>query len=535
MRFELFIGGACAAGIALAAVACSSSDSSGATPEGEDGGETNTSSSGGGSSGASSSGGSSGTSSSGGSSGTSTSGGITITPKELKAGGALLLGTTVDDQAIYLTLGGATSDIEAVPLAGGASVKVATDFDIQKDVFVISGSAVGWWTQVTNSIGTFNVWSKAAGAKTSLNATSAAGIFAASDDGARIAFSVGADADSSDLAVVDTANAAAVTTGIFALADEINLAALGGATPTCGLEMEFVGKKLFTAHCTGTSATATDARVFVVPDGTTTEVRLDNKGTAAGVIQPFWLADAAGNKLFVIGPTPAATGRVIDLTNIAAVTSAALEDGTARAGFVTKDGSAVVYRTATGGLKRATAGAVPAPKTLVAGAKSFIEESTDQTRMLFRMLDSTSAGSDIRSADTTTENQTPKDLVATATAQALGLTGSGAHAVYVVSAGGTSIALKSQPAAGGTEKELAKDVDTAALAPEGDGVVVLEKGVAQGQLTLYEVRYVNAATGVASAKITDGVPDTGFALTKKKLVYTRIATMGAGLFVADLP
>lgn len=533
MRFEVVIGGVCAAGVALAVVACGSSDSTSTNPDdGSSGGETNGSSSGGSSSGktSSSSGASSGTTSSGGSSGTaSSSGTITIAPTSLKAGGALLLGVTDDDQAIYVTIGGATSDIEAIPLAGGTAVKVATDFDVQNDAVVISGSAVGWWTGITNDIGTFNVWNKTDGAKTALSTTSAAGIFAASSDGLRVVWSTAADATNTNLRVSNVATAVSGT-GFLSATEKVNLAALGGATPTCNLDMSFVGKRLFAAFCTGTSATATAAHLYTVPDASTTEVRLDDKGTAAGDIQPFWLSDDAGTKLFVIGPTPTATGRVID---VAATTSFTVEDGTARAGFVTKDGSALVYRTATGGIKR-TVTTASTPKTLVAGAKGFLDTSTDQTKILFRTLDPTQEGVDIRSGDSTTENQTAKDIVTTASADPLGFTGSAGNVVYVVSAG-AGVSLKSKPAAGGTEKELAKDMDSVGMMPEGDGLIVLENGVAQGQLTLYSVRYINASTGVASKTISDGIPDSGFALHKKKLVYTKIAQTGAGLFVADLP
>lgn len=539
MRLGLLIGGVTGVGLTLAAVACGGSDSTGAGGDGSSGGETNTSSSG--SSGKPSSSSSSGStsSSSGGSSsssGGSSSGGVTVTPKPLKQGGAVLLGVTEDDQAVYVTVGGATSSLEAVSLAGGTPTVIAATIDPQKDNVVVSGGAVAWWTGIdaNTGVGTINVWSKAAGAKTALNAASAAGVFAGSPDGSRVAYSVATNAQGTqtDLWVTDTATAAAVTNGIFVAADSINLAALGGAQPSCGLDMSFVGKKLLAAFCTGTTANATDARLYLVPDTSTTEVRLDDKGAAAGAIKPFWLADKTASKVFVIGTGATSTGRIID---VAGNTSVALEDGTALTGFVSDDGSAVVYRTATGGLKRASTGATPAPKTLFAGAKTLLDTSNDKTRILTRTLDPAGGLIDIRSVDTTTENQTPKDIVATATARPIGFSGSGTQAVYLTDVTDTGNKLKSKPSTGGTERELAQNVEGVAVAPQGDGLVLLENGQAQGQLTLFSVRYVNAATGAASAKIADGVPDSGFAVVKKKLVYTTIAQTGAGLYVADLP
>lgn len=535
MRLGLLIGGVTGVGLTLAAVACGGSDSTGTGGDGtSSGGETNTSSSG--SSGTSSSSGSTSSSSSGGStssSGGSSSGGVTITPKPLKQGGAVLLGVTEDDQAVYVTIGGASSSLEAVSLAGGTPTVIAATIDPQNDNVVVSGSAVAWWTGIdaNTGVGTINVWSKAAGAKTALNAASAAGVFAGSSDGSRVAFSVAANPQGTqtDLWVTDTATAAAVTNGIFIVNDSINLASAGG---DCAPDMEFVGKKLFAAFCTGTSANATDARLYLVPDASTTEVRLDTVGAANGLIKPLWFSDTTGTKLFVVGAGASSTGRVIDTV---ASTSVALEDGTGLAGFVTDDGSAVVYRTNAGGLKRAGTGAAPAPKTLLAGAKIILDRSRDKSKMLVSTLDPANDLVDIRSVDTVTENQTPKDIVATATAYPIGFTGSGGHAVYLTDMTDTTNKLKAKPTAGGTERELAKDIEALGIEPGGDGLILVENGVPQGQLTLSELRYVNAGTGASSAKITDGVPDSGFIIQKKKLVYTRVAQMGAGLYVADLP
>lgn len=534
MRLGLLIGGVTGVGLTLAVVACGSSDTTG-TPDDGTGGETNSSSSG--SSGKSSSSSSGSTSSSSGgsssSSGGSSSGGVTITPKPLKQGGAVLLGVTDDDQAIYVTIGGASSSLEAVSLAGGTPTVIAATIDPQNDNVVVSGSAVAWWTNIdaNTGAGTINVWSKAAGAKTALATDSAAGVFTASSDGSRVAYSVATNAQGTqtDLWVTDTSAAAVVTNGIFAVADSINLASAGG---DCAPDMEFVGKKLFAAFCTGTSANATDARLYYVPEASTSEVRLDTAGAAAGLIQPLWFSDKTGSKLFVVGAGASSTGRIID---VAGNTSVALEDGTGLAGFLTDDGSAVVYRTNAGGLKRAGTGASPAPKTLFAGAKIVLDRSGDKSRMIVTTLDPANDLVDIRSVDTVTENQTPKDIVATATSYPIGFSGSGGQVVYLTDMTDTTNKLKSKPSTGGTERELAKDIEALGIAPQGDGLIIVENGQPQGNLTLSDLRYVDAATGASSAKITDGVPDSGFIIAKKKLVYTRIAQTGAGLYVADLP
>lgn len=539
MRQQIFVGSVAAFGILLAfgGAACGGSDATTAAPaEEEDGGaSSSTSSSGGGSSSGASS-----TSSSGGSSGNDGGGSITITSKSLKAGGALLLGVTSDDLAVYINIKGANdASLEAVPVAGGTPIVIAAAYPFQTSDAMVRGGAVAWWTglDATTGIGTFNVWTQAGGAKTALNAASFNGMFAASEDGARVAFSVAATADASDIVLTDSATAVAVTDGIFTAANSVNLAALkppaAGQPPPCGFSMRFVGKKLFASFCS--PASDTDARLWFVPEASTTEVRLDNKGTANQAIQPFFQTDTAGTKVFVIGLAPNATGRLITLDATAAnVTSVLLEDNTARSGFVAKDGSAVVYRT-TAGVRRAAGTGAPAPKTIVADAKAILGIAGDQSRLLVRKLDPATGLVDIRSADTTTENQTPTDIVATATATPFGFTGSNGRVVYLGDVTSTGNKLKSQPAAGGAVKDLAQNINGVAVAPAGDGVIVIENQVA-GDIDLYDLRYVDAVTGGASGKISDGVPSSGFIITlKKKLVYTKLAQTGGGLFVADLP
>jgi hypothetical protein len=453
---------------------------------------------------------------------------------------------TGDEQVVYINVTGTTTaSLEAIPLAGGTKSVIAAAYDVQADDVMVSGGAVAWWTglDATTGVGTINVWTKATGPKTALNAASQDGVFTATVDGSRIAYSVAVGLSNAkaitDIAVQDSPDYVAVSDGLFVANDSVNVDAAfsagGGAPPLCGLQMRFVGKKLLAAFCV--AANDTNARLYLVPEASTTEVRLDSAGTAAGAIQPFWLADAAGTTFFTVSPgtNNLGTGRIIKVDATATtITSIALEANTARAGFVSDDGSAVLYRT-TAGVRR-TATAAVAPKTIVADAKSILGTASDKSRILVRKLDPASGLVDILSADTTTENQTPKDIVATAAARPFGFTGANDRVVYLSDVTATTNKLQSQPAAGGTPKEIAKDISGVALAPTGEGVIVIENMQMQGQLELFDLRYIDAVSGDTSGKITDGVPASNFVVTKtKKLVYNRLAAMGGGIFVADLP
>src|SRR5687768_14958987 len=162
MRLSLYVGGILAVGVSLTAVACGGSESSGTNPDGDGtGGETNASSSGGSSSGKTSSSSSGETSSSGGSSSGGTSSG-SVPAKELAKGFATIVGVVGDD-VIYQSIDTAGVTLNAVPIAGGAATKIADM--VQGDRAVARGGAVALWKSVTSGIGTFSVWTKAAGLK----------------------------------------------------------------------------------------------------------------------------------------------------------------------------------------------------------------------------------------------------------------------------------------------------------------------------------------------------------------------------------
>lgn len=463
---------------------------------------------------------------------------ITITPTQLKDTVAVVVGITSDDYVVYVTLG-TPATLEAIPVAGGTSEVIESPFDVNTTAVAVAGGAVGYWTNLSaTQIGTFNLWTKAGGKKAALNNASSTELFAATEDGTRVAFSVSATETQSDIALADSATAAAITTGILDVADRVNLAAATAVTPTCSPNLRFAKKNLVAAFCVGTADTDNNARLYWVPEGSDVEVRLDDvgTGTAAGPIKPFYLFDKNATKLFAVAQSTASTGRIITPAATAgASTSVALEDGVALAGFLTDDGSSIVYRTTTGGIRRASTGPTPAPKTLVAAAKSFLGVSPDQTKLFFRTLDAVNNLIDIATSDATTENQTPKALVSTASTRPVGLTGAGDFIVYLTDLSANGNTLKSQPTIGGAEQTLTSNIAAAAPALAGEGIVLLVDPVQRSNVVYTSLKYVNAKTGDVSNVFADNVPQGGVAFTKDKIVYSKVAATGAGIFVATMP
>jgi hypothetical protein len=544
MRFELVAGVVLSAGLTLAVAACG--DDPGASPsgdeeEGADGGRRRGSS---GTSGTSGTSGSSGDDDSGTSSGNTSTGGLPTV--ELKAGAAIYVGIA-GDHAIYL----ADDALNAVPLAGGASEKIA-DFGANDD-YSISGSALAHYTAIADARGTLNVWTKAGGYKANVATSSVVGIFAASSDGARIAYSAGSvpatgapTASPVKIANVGAAGGAVQEAATLDIELRMNIAAATpqGPTPaTCPPDVGFVGKVFLAAYCTGTTSSVNAAKLVMVPDGATaTPKRLDAATNAAtGTVRPFWWADDTASKLFVIGlasGTPANEGRWID-TATATVTDI---EGDVASGRMAPDGSAVVYRSTGGALKKATAATPPVISNVVeTGVLSTLSFSPDFGKVLYRTLAPAQGNVDIRLVDHTAGTPAPVDIVPTATARSLGFSGSGGQIAYLTDIAASGATLKSQPSTGGAAKDVAKGIAGALIASEGTGAVVLTnpKDVQLGSqtVTFFELEAANLAAGGATTPITADVPSGLFGMTGKTIVYTRLVQggAGAGLFATTIP
>jgi hypothetical protein len=409
-------------------------------------------------------------------------------------------------------------------------IEAAFDSDVGP---LVVGGAVAYWTSIAGADGTFNVWTKASGSKRALSTTSPVGIFAANDDGSRVAFLTAVVNDLANLAIVDTTASAPVVTPLLADADRVNLTAF-----ECPPVLAFSGTNLLTTFCVGESLTTTDARAYWVAGGTNL-VRLDDlgTGTAAGPLTPsYFTTDRLASKVYVVSNTPEKTGRLLTTgASVAAASSVVVEDGAELAGFLTDDGQSLVYRTTNGGIRRTATTGTPAPKTLVAGAKGFLGVTQDLSRMIYRTAGLDSPLLDIRSADTSTENQAGVALVPTPSALPYGFTGAGAHVIYLVN-GGTGVQLTSQAALGGEPLPLAINPAGILLPSSGNGLVLRIPPLYEEQgLRFSGLRYMDATSGDTSPILETAVPEGGIFLWKDKVVYTRLAQQGAGLYTFTVP
>ena len=249
----------------------------------------------------------------------------------------------------------------------------------------------------------------------------------------------------------------------------------------------------------------------------------------AGTVRPGFDADTGGTKLFAVSSDANATGRII---TVATADVQDLEDQTGP-GVVLPDGSAVIYRTATG-LRRASANGMPNPTSLVDGAKALLGVASDVSRVLYRTLDEAPTGVDLRSIGTAA-GSTPAEIVGTGTSRALGFSGSNADVLYFTDISQAGAKLKSKPAAGGAERELASGIAGAVPAPAGDSVITFANPTQPvPNVTVVEISHVSAKGG-AVTKLADAVPQGGLAFSGKKLVYTRFAEQGSGLYTLELP
>lgn len=551
MKLKLLVGFTITAAGAALAAACadnntdpgSSTSSSGGSSSSSSSGSSGIASSSGGSSsssGGSSSSSSGGSSSSSGGSSSSSSGGDAGPPApkntKLKAGDAIYIGVTTGatPHAIYyLAKAGGAYDVEAVPVAGGASEVLQANI-ADDDYAFVSGGAVAWYTGTnpTSRIATsINVWTKASGKKTVTTATRE-GIFAASPDGALVAFSVNAAADTTDVAMT-TAAAPSAAAPALAGANAINMAS---AAQDCSPSIGFAGNVLVGAYCTGVDAAATQAKLVTAAAGAAAVVRIDN-AVAADSIQPGFIADSTGGKLFVRGLAPDNQGRIV-LAG-ATTTVAPLENGVTGAA-ISKDNNTLLF-TAGAALKKATFAATPVITPLIAtNVKGMLGVSSNSKHvMYYTQEDAANQTIDIQTVDYTAATPAAIAILATPTGAPSGFTGSGSHVVYVDEFGATTGKLKSKPAGGGAEKVLDAASYLGILSPVGTGVLsVTAAADAGGGFYSLTVKYSDAAVGGAlqtgASDVLYGNAEV-YAWSGKNFVHTNISAAAPGIYSLSIP
>ncbi|MDF2695283.1 MAG: hypothetical protein K0S65_3666 [Labilithrix sp.] len=463
-----------------------------------------------------------------------------LTSTALKSGAAQLIGVTSGStpMVVYLAVQNQVLSLEAVAPTGGTPTVIATDLTGEEDIGV-NGGAVWWYTALNaGGLGTLNFWTKANGAKTAVATGSIDGFFWASEDGSRVAFSVGGAAKTTEVAVTSSATpaATAVLTGNYAV---------DFPTDECFPDIGFVGTTLFAAFCsvqTAGSPNSSAARVVAV-DAAGTVKRLDatgngNNTVALSLDKSLWHANTAGTKLFVIGSGASAEGRIIDVAAAPAAGSTVALESAVTDGFLLDDGSAV-YTTGTA-IKRGTGSG--ASKTLTtATVKAFLSRSAGGDRVLFRSLDT--AGDyelhDLRAINTSTENQAATDLIPTASVSLEALINGGSHVLYRSNlaedpSGALLGKLEAKPIGGGAAVQLATSSLGGLPVPGSTGIVnaASVKDDGDGNLVL-SLEHVDAISA-AALPISDDVLPNAWDFVGKTFIYTR-AGATPGIYVVELP
>jgi hypothetical protein len=403
---------------------------------------------------------------------------------------------TTDGQLVYVDDQGTT--LAVVDVASGKSTTLAKGIQ-PTDVILVVGKLVAFWTGVdkTTGIGAFHVYSAASGVKDG-DAASMGGLFGASDDGSRLAYSSAATSASTTITT-----AAGDLSGPTAVAINVGF---GTAQKRCSPIVGFAKQRLFAATCAGTATTATVRAV-------------DASGTAVTILSsalPFLSTDAAGDKVLVISSAGAAS--VHSVPDNAAT---AIDTGVGF-GVLSDDGQTVLYRAGTA-LKR-SATTAPQPQTIVttgvrgiltvsldfAWAMAFSNAPDDKNAMTERY--------DIQLADGKNPGAL-STLLAGATGIPVGFTQS--HAVYMTDLPDQGLvgAMHAKPLGGGSDVQLASD----GLFPQilGSSKVLFQAGFKQvdKNTLIGDVQVADLGADGKPVTIVAGA-DPGYVADAKNVYFT---------------
>ncbi len=449
----------------------------------------------------------------------------------LASGELEILSTLLDGTIIFLRYGAKVS-LEAIAPTGGTPTVIAPDLLIEgadtDDVVSVIGGAVGVWTQVDGNtgIGRLAVWTKVNGLKPAAD-TSPVYELDASADGARVAFVRTMGAEAQLVTAASTLAAGGVVIVQPTLGD-------GSATIPCGAFYTFVGQDLFSSTCSGAGFTATARRT-----------------TAAGVplvidtgLAPSFLSiTATGDKVFTakrIASTGSGGAAAVYSVGATAVTSLPIEAAGVAEGRIAPDGSAVVYRTRTGALKRAAATAPVAPLELLpnASAMGLLAVAPDFRSVLSHKL--APAGPDGALFDvqlsSTTAAGPALTLLPTATGVDFGFTSASKYALWVPDISVPAPVLKARAVTGGADLDLGPATVFLGKIDATDKVVIgdneREITVAGEKIPVIDYKLVTPGGGAPIA-LVKAVDMAALVMPGgKQIAYTET---GKGLFVKDVP
>ncbi len=433
---------------------------------------------------------------------------------KLGAGDYSVIGVTDDDYAVALD--NSSGALVAIALAGGAPATI----DAASDASFVIGKVVFSWSGVdaTSGVGKLTVWTHDGGAK-SPSTASIAYVGGASPDGAYIMYTSAATSAPKADVVFSTLDGATKKT--IANAD---------ASGSCGVGITYKGSRFVTSYCTDATGSATVASI-------------DNTGAATTLLAGALFigvegaVDSAGTKVFVIS-----SGNAASVVPIAGGAATAIDTGVAY-GAMASDGSRVVYRTTTEGMKSSPLAGVSPIVLVTTGAKIFGGVSPDGKYALYsNASDATSGLTDLFMVATTAAAATPvtlnsktdTDLADFATAW----TADSSHVLFSTAVDGSTLTgqMNAQAVTGTTATSLGKDV-WQIFQLTGAKIIINDGFTDDGSTKRADIRVGDTATATAPALL---VGQAGVAMmlnkAKTKVVYDfNIAASTAGLYVLALP
>lgn len=380
--------------------------------------------------------------------------------RTLLAGGDLrLLGVTTNFEpyvVFYRFNADNSTDLGVVPVYGGAPVILQKAIAEADNAFV-SGGAVAWYagTAASGIASAISIWTPENGTK-KVTTKTAAGIFAATRDGTRVAFSAGADIDETPLVVTSSA-ALAIDTPSLAGASSLNLAA---SATQCLTTLEFHARTLFGTFCTGHAVDDQNAKLYTVDEAGLAVERANESAASLGngnIV--FFNADAVGHRAFVF--TGDARAHLVTLNGADTVVR---DLGDANDARVLDDGSGVVV------LRGKALSRVAEDEVLLANDATILYGLTrDSKTVFFATTDPQASATDLKAIPAT--GGAAVSLVASPTSRFIDASGSSSHAIYRTNVVDGVGALKATPVLGGVEATLASITFGANVAPEGTGLL----------------------------------------------------------------
>jgi hypothetical protein len=438
---------------------------------------------------------------------------IVVAP--LVAGNLRVVAATADDWAIYQDLAAGTLD--AVPLAGGAPVEISEQLD--RGLIVPGRHVVFAWESVdpASQAGALRIWSPSGGVRQAATAA-ALPMVGESADGNHLVFTdrVAPDGTHGDVILASADLATRIT-----LSSDVAL----GDESTCTAQLGIAGDHVFLGACSEGSESATVTAFDFT--GVARAISSDSNG-------PFSVDDAGSQVLILDG------SGALSLIPMAGGESRLLDDNVAAAALF-GDGSAVVYQTSDGVLRRRDAsGSVPAI-TLASGVESFDQLSPDGRQVMFETVTGDDGYTDLQSV-ATDGSQSPLMLDPSADGCVFGdaFTTDSLRALYVsgIETQNYTGTLAIRPVDGGAATVLGTGSRIALAAQLGQ--VVYDDGFAFPAVSEIHARadlhVVDPALGAPARLLASQAdPDIALDAARARVIFTSsVAIAGPGLYVLPL-